>query len=94
MSCHQREERKYGWDIRGCQGEDGFELSLGDWWNLVRLRGVVEPEDGEGQAWKGSEQRFGVHLNDSLESPSFLGEERPGGKECVEEQMDLISRWE
>lgn len=48
MSCHQREERKCGWDIRGCQGGDGFELSLEGWWNLVRLRGVVEPEDGEG----------------------------------------------
>lgn len=56
-----------------------------EWWSL-RM--------GKVRLGRGVNKDLGVHLSDSLESPSFLGEERPGGKVCVEEQMDLISRWE
>lgn len=37
---------------RRFQGGGGFELSLGGQWDLVRLRGTAEGEDGERQKGK------------------------------------------
>lgn len=44
--------------------------------DLVRLRGAVEGKDGEGQARKESEQRFGKCLSNSLENPLPLSRKK------------------
>lgn len=53
---------------RRFQGGGGFKLSLGGQWDLVRLRGATEGEDGERQACQGNEQSLGKHLSDSLKN--------------------------